>query len=86
MNREAGEVVAGVGEQAEGASVGAEDVADEHETDALALRLGGEEGGEEVGRHFGRYARAVVDDGKFHGRLFPASGPSPASRPSPALP
>ena len=67
MDGEAREVVVGVGEQTERAAVGRQDIADEQQTEALALGLGGVERGEQMLGHLGRDASPVVGDHELIG-------------------
>lgn len=76
LDGEASEVVGGVGLQGEGAAVLRQDVTDEQQTEALPLRLGGEEGGEEVFGFCGRDAAPVVGDGEGPTTSRPTPDPS----------
>ena len=68
LDGEAREVVFRVSEEAEGTAVGNEDVANEQETYALTLWLGGEERREELSGDLGRNAASIVCDSQFTGR------------------
>lgn len=78
MDGEAGEGV-GVGGEAEGAAVTAEDFGDEGQADAAASGFGGEEGGEEASAGLGADAGAVVGDGEGHVALVGGRGEDYAS-------